>query len=172
MRKNVFGRKLKRDINERKALFKNLLSSLVLNERVKTTEEKAKAVKADADKLITKAKYQDRLHAYTLLQPLVSSEAVEKLLADLAPRFADRQGGYTRIIKMQRRFSDNARMAMLEWTEGSSKLKVKSEKLIDGKKETKTKVEATTKIEPQDSTKKTTKKTVKKAVKSKEEDKK
>ena len=56
MRKHVFGRHLKRDANERKALFKNLLTSLVIEERITTTEAKAKAIKAAADKLVTKAK--------------------------------------------------------------------------------------------------------------------
>ena len=56
MRKNVFGRQFKRDANERKALFKNLLTSLILHERIKTTPAKAKAIRAAADKLITKAK--------------------------------------------------------------------------------------------------------------------
>ena len=56
MKKNVFGRKFKRDRNERKALFKSLMSSLILNERIETTEAKAKAIKGDVDKLITRAK--------------------------------------------------------------------------------------------------------------------
>ncbi len=56
MRKNVFGRKLKRDKNERKALFKSLMSALVLNERIKTSEAKAKAIRPEIEKLVTKAK--------------------------------------------------------------------------------------------------------------------
>ena len=56
MKKNVFGRQFKRDANERKALFKNLLTSLVMQERIQTTEAKAKAIKAAADKLVTRAK--------------------------------------------------------------------------------------------------------------------
>jgi len=129
MIKHVFGRKLKRDSNERNALFKSLLTELVMHERIQSTEEKIKAIKADADKLVTKAKYEDRLHAYTLLQPLVSSDAVNKLLNEIAPRFADRQGGYTRVIKINRRFNDNARMAMIEWTERANvELKTKNVK--------------------------------------------
>lgn len=120
MRKHVFGRQFKRDVNERKALFKSLLSELVMHERIQTTEEKAKSVKADADRLITKAKKTDRLHAYTLLQPLVTADAVKKLMSDLGPRFSQRNGGYTRIIRLQRRFNDNAKMAFIEWTEAKS----------------------------------------------------
>lgn len=117
MRKQVFGRRFKRDINERKALFKSLLSELVLHERIQTTLEKARAIKSDADKLITKANYDDKLHARILLQPLVTPEAVMKLLNDLGPRFVARHGGYTRIIKLGRRFNDNAANAFIEWTE-------------------------------------------------------
>lgn len=116
MRKNVFGRQLKRDRNERKALFKSLLSSLVLYERIKTTEAKAKAIKADADKLITKAK-KGGLHAYRLLEPDLTNTAVKKLLTTIAPRFVNRQGGYTRIIRVGRRLKDNAPEVILEWSE-------------------------------------------------------
>ncbi len=136
MRKNVFGRQFKRDVNERKALFKSLLSELVLHERIETTLEKARAIKSDADKLITKAKYDDKLHARILLQPLVSSTAVMKLIDDLGPRFADRQGGYTRIIKLGRRFNDNAQTAFIEWTESKNlNLKNQSQTIKTDKKE-------------------------------------
>lgn len=119
MRKNVFGRQLKRDKNERKALFKSLLSSLVMYETISTTEAKAKAIKADADKLITKAK-KGGLHAYRLVEPELSTEAVKKLLTSIAPRFTQRQGGYTRIIKLGHRTKDNARKVIIEWTEKRS----------------------------------------------------
>lgn len=124
MRKNVFGRQFKRDANERKALFKNLLTSLVLQERIMTTEEKAKAIKGAADKLVTKAKKalpagrQGRDVVYRTLAPEVNHDAVVKLINVLAPRFAVRPGGYTRIIKVgKRRIADNAAMAYLEWSE-------------------------------------------------------
>lgn len=120
MRKNVFGRQLKRDKNERKALFKSLLTSLVLHERIQTTEAKAKAIKSDADKLITKAK-KGGLAAYRLLEPeLISAQAVKKVLDTIAPRFAKRQGGYTRIIRVGNRLKDNAPLVLLEWTEKAS----------------------------------------------------
>lgn len=128
MKKHVFGRKLKRDANERKALFKNLLTSLVLQERISTTEAKAKAIRSAADKLITKAKKahsagsgQGGDAAYRALHPEVNQEAVVKLISDLGPRFASRQGGYTRIIKIgKRRVSDNAPMVYMEWTEAAA----------------------------------------------------
>ena len=117
MKKHVFGKKLKRDANERKALFKNLLTSLVLEERIKTTEAKAKAIRSAADKLITKAK-KGGDSAHRALHPDVNQKAVVKLVADLGPRFTGRAGGYTRIIKIgKRRVADNAPMVYMEWTE-------------------------------------------------------
>ncbi len=128
MKKQVFGRQFKRDVNERKAMFKNLLTSLVLEERIKTTIAKAKAIKRDADKLITKAKKGGDA-AYKALHPDVNQNAVVKLISDIGPRFATRQGGYTRVIKLgKRRVADNAPMAIIEWTEQSTKVKVQSAK--------------------------------------------
>lgn len=116
MKKNVFGRKFNRDTNERKALFKSLISSLVLNERIKTTEPKAKAIKADVDKVITKVKRNGEL-ARRLLAGILNPQALEKLVNDVAPRFKERNGGYTRIIRMGRRFGDNAMEVVMEFTE-------------------------------------------------------
>jgi len=116
MRKNVFGRKFSRDTNERKALFKNLISSLIINGRIKTTEPKAKAIKADVDKVITKVKKNGEM-ARRVLYGALNSQAIEKLINDVAPRFKDRNGGYTRIMRMGRRFGDNAMEVIMEFTE-------------------------------------------------------
>lgn len=116
MKKNIFGRKFSRDTNERKALFKNLISSLVINGRIKTTEPKAKAIKADVDKVITKVKKNGDL-AKRLLSGILNSQAIDTLVNDVAPRFKDRNGGYTRIIKIGRRFGDNAMEVVMEFTE-------------------------------------------------------
>jgi large subunit ribosomal protein L17 len=115
MRKNVFGRQFSRDTNERKSLFKSLISSLILDESIKTTLEKAKAIKGDVDKLINKAKRGDERLATQFLQRSIGIQAMEKVIKDLAPRLGDRTSGYTRIIKLGRRFSDNAPMAIMEW---------------------------------------------------------
>jgi len=161
MKKNVFGRKLKRDVNERKALFKNLLTSLVLEERIQTSVAKAKAIKGAADKLVTKAKKGGQV-AYRSLEAEVNHDAVVKLIDDLAPRFTGRNGGYTRIIKVGKRIADNSPEAMIEWVEkavakeaGTAVAKVK--KTV--KKEVK-KVESTAKVKTE------TKKVVKKGAKS------
>lgn len=114
MKKQVFGRQFKRDANERKALFKNLLTSLVIEERITTTEAKAKAIRSQADKLVTKAK-KGGPDAYRNLSPDVRYDAVEKLIKTIAPRFTDRQGGYTRIIKVGNRIADNAPQVVMEW---------------------------------------------------------
>jgi len=119
MKKRVFGRQFKRDIHERKALFKGLASSLVMYERIETTEEKAKAIKGHVEKLVTKALNTEGIHTQGLLQPYLSPDAVKKLVTDVAPRFAKRPGGYTRIIKIGQRFNDNANMVWLEWVEKS-----------------------------------------------------
>ena len=116
MRKNVFGRQLKRDSNERKALFKGLASSLVLEERIQTTEQKAKSIKGQVERLVTKAKVGD-MNAERYIQPYLNADAVSKMMRDIAPRFKSRPGGYTRIIRMGRRLQDNASMVILEWVE-------------------------------------------------------
>ena len=130
MKKHIFGRRFKRDLNERKALFKGLMSALVLGERIQTTEEKAKAIKGALEKLVTKAKKKGE-KATALLLPYLREDATKRMITEIAPRFSDRPGGYTRIIKLGRRFGDNASMVVMEWVENSSKLKVQSSKVQD-----------------------------------------
>jgi large subunit ribosomal protein L17 len=116
MKKNVFGRKLSRDKNERKALFTSLMSALVMKERIVTTEAKAKAIRADVEKLVTKAK-EGTNSAKLILKKGLSQEAFDKILNDVAPRFTNKQGGYVRLIKLGRRFGDDAPTVLIEWTE-------------------------------------------------------
>ena len=157
MRKKVFGRQFKRDKNERQALFKGLLSSLVLEERIQTTEQKAKAIKGEAEKLVAKAKKEVVL-AKKLLGKKLNPKAIEKMISDVAPRFDNRSGGYTRIIRIGRRFGDDANMVILEWVEKSSKL-VKTIKKKKIKKFQLKKVTVKKKIKPEEKkTKKESKK--------------
>jgi len=116
MRKNVFGKQLKRDKNERAALFKSLMTSLVLNESIKTTEAKAKAIRGEVEKLVTRAKKEKNL-AKRLLGKRLSPVAIEKMINSIAPRFANRQGGYTRTIRLGKRFGDDSQVVLLEWVE-------------------------------------------------------
>jgi large subunit ribosomal protein L17 len=108
------GKKLGRDSAHRKALYSNLAGALIEHGRIKTTEAKAKAVKSFAEQMITLGKRGD-LHARRLaLAELRSQDVVHQLFADVAPRFADRPGGYTRIVKLGPRYGDAAEMVYLE----------------------------------------------------------
>jgi large subunit ribosomal protein L17 len=107
--------KLSRDSAHRKALMKNLCREVIEHERIKTTEAKAKAVKPEVEKLITLAKKGD-LHArrQALSQLGQDSSIVHKLFEEVAPRYAGRSGGYTRILKLGPRRSDSTEMVFLE----------------------------------------------------------
>src|SRR5881628_300560 len=114
MRHRRSGKKLGRDSAHRKALYSNLAGALIEHGRIKTTEAKAKAVKPFAEQMITLGKRGD-LHARRLaLAELRSQDVVHQLFADVAPRFADQPGGYTRIVKLGPRFGDAAEMVYLE----------------------------------------------------------
>lgn len=147
MKKKVFGRQFSRDINERKALFKELMNELVLHESINTTHEKAKAIRGQIEKLVTKAKRKEE-NARQFIQPYLSEVAVDKLMKEIAPRFTSRPGGYTRIIKTGRRFSDNAATAIIEWVEKpvveavkASGKAAKAKEAIESTKEVETKTE-------------------------------
>jgi large subunit ribosomal protein L17 len=108
------GKKLGRDAAHRKALYANLAGALIQHGRVQTTVTKAKAVKPFAEQMITLGKRGD-LHARRqALSELRSREVVEILFADVAPRFAERPGGYSRIVRIGPRLGDAAEMAYLE----------------------------------------------------------
>jgi large subunit ribosomal protein L17 len=108
------GKKLGRDSAHRKALYSNLAGALIEHGRIKTTEAKAKAVKPFAEQMITLGKRGD-LHARRLaLAELRSQDVVHQLFAEVGPRFADRPGGYTRIVKLGPRIGDSAEMVYLE----------------------------------------------------------
>jgi large subunit ribosomal protein L17 len=114
MRHRRTGKKLGRDSAHRKALYSNLAGALIEHGRIKTTEAKAKAVKPFAEQMITLGKRGD-LHARRLaLAELRSQDVVHQLFADVAPRFADRPGGYTRIVRLGPRNGDAAEMVYLE----------------------------------------------------------
>ena len=114
MRHRRAGKKLGRDSAQRKALYAGLAGALIEHGRIKTTVAKAKAVKPFAEQMITLGKRGD-LHARRLaLAELRSQDVVHQLFADVAPRFADRPGGYTRIVKLGPRLGDAAEMVYLE----------------------------------------------------------
>jgi len=117
MRHQVRGRKLGRSPAHRRALFRNQLASLVREERIKTTLHKAKELRPIAEKVVTQGK-RDTLHARRLVNRwLPERDLVKKVFDDLAPRFQERAGGYTRIIKLGPRQGDGAEMALIEFVE-------------------------------------------------------
>lgn len=117
MRHRVAGKKLNRDIKHRKALFKNLINALVMHEEIQTTESKAKAIKGLTDMLISRGKKRT-LHARRMIAAfLQNGKAVNKIVDELAIRFADRVGGFTRIIRLGRRRGDNAMVVKMELVE-------------------------------------------------------
>ena len=108
------GRKLRRTASHRKALLRNMVSSLFEFEKIETTDAKAKELRKVADKMITWGKRGD-LHARRLTLRVISNKkVVHKLFSDIAPRFRERNGGYTRIIKTGRRKGDNAPLSIIE----------------------------------------------------------
>ena len=117
MRHKVKGRKFDRPGDERAALFRSLVKDLVRHERLKTTEAKAKEVRPIAERMITLGK-DGTLHARRqALAYINDKDVVKKLFDDVAPRFASRPGGYTRIVKLGPRNGDGALMAQLELVE-------------------------------------------------------
>jgi large subunit ribosomal protein L17 len=114
MRHHRTGKKLGRDSAHRKALYANLTSSLIEHGRIRTTETKAKAVRPIAEKMITLGR-DGSIHARRqALAYLRTQEVVHKLFSEVAPRFRDRPGGYTRVVKLGPRQGDAAAMAYLE----------------------------------------------------------
>jgi large subunit ribosomal protein L17 len=114
LRHHKSGRKLGRDAAQRRALYANLSAALIEHGRIKTTEAKAKEVRPIVEEMITLGKRGDvaaHRHAVAFLR---SKDAAHKLFAEIAPRFAERPGGYTRIVKIGPRQGDAARMVYLE----------------------------------------------------------
>ena len=114
MRHHRAGKKLGRDASHRKALYANLAGSLIEHGRIKTTEAKAKAVKPFAEQMITLGKRGDLAARRQAIAELRSQDVVRHLFTDVAPRFAERPGGYTRIVKLGPRLGDAAEMVYLE----------------------------------------------------------
>jgi large subunit ribosomal protein L17 len=114
MRHRRAGKKLGRDSAHRKALYSNLAGALIEHGRIKTTEAKAKAVRPIVEKMITLGRRGDLASRRQALAFLRSQDVVHQLFADVAPRFADRPGGYTRIVKIGPRYGDAAQMVYLE----------------------------------------------------------
>jgi len=118
MRHRKSGRKLGRNSSHRKAMFRNMATSLVRHETIKTTLPKAKELRRVIEPLITLAKVDGVANRRLAFARLRDKEAVGKLFSDLGPRFKDRPGGYLRILKMGPRPGDAAPMALVQLVDG------------------------------------------------------
>jgi large subunit ribosomal protein L17 len=126
MRHQVAGFKLNRTKGARIALRRNLIKQFFVNERIRTTVSKAAAIRGEAEKMITVARNikdatdDEKVAARRLIVARLggnSNDVVKKLFDEIAPRFAERKGGYTRVLKLGPRFGDKAEMAILELVE-------------------------------------------------------
>jgi len=133
MRHNNTGRRLGRKTSHREAMFRNMVTSLLNHEKITTTDAKAKEIRSVAEKMITLGKRGD-LHAMRLAASYIREKSVvTKLFTSIAPRYKDRSGGYTRIIKLGIRQGDTAPISLIELVEeemAPKKIKQKPEKVI------------------------------------------
>jgi large subunit ribosomal protein L17 len=123
MRHRLAGRKFGREADHRNAMLRNLVRSLVEHERLTTTVEKAKEMRSMAERCITYAKADSVHHRRMAFIILGSRDLVKKLFTEIGPRYTERNGGYTRIIKNGYRKGDAAAMAIIEFVEGAHEKK-------------------------------------------------
>ncbi len=114
MRHGVVSGRFDRPIGHRQLMFRNLVTEILDHEKIKTTEPKAKAVQSMTEKMITLAKTGGLHSRRQALSFILDKRVTDKLFADLGPRYADRHGGYTRIVKLGMRMGDGASMVQIE----------------------------------------------------------
>lgn len=117
MRHKISGRKLNRTSSHRKALFKNLAQALIRHEQITTTLPKAKDLRPVVEKMVTLAKRSDSHARVQLIDALQDKILADRLISEIAPRFSNRNGGYTRVIKAGFRYGDNSPMAIIEFVD-------------------------------------------------------
>lgn len=135
MRHNVYGKKLGRDKNQRTALFRSLVNSLILSEKIETTESKAKAVKGLVDKIITQAKTPSTQRLVS--QFLTQKKITDKLIKEILPRLETRTSGFTSVVKLGRRQGDGTMMVRMSLLLEEP---TKTVKAIEKKEETKSEI--------------------------------
>lgn len=128
MRHQVAGKKLGRTGAHRNAMLRNMVTSLILNDRIETTLPKAKELKRWADKMITLAKRNSISARRQAMSVLTNRSALQKLFTILVDRYRDRSGGYTRVLKLGFRHGDNAAMAIVEYLTAEAKKVLKPAK--------------------------------------------
>lgn len=121
MRHQKDGRRLGRNSAHRRAMFRSMVTSLIMHERVTTTDAKAKELRRYADRMITLGKMQTLAARRRARQFVRTDAALRRLFSEVAPRFSSRAGGYTRIIKVGRRSGDCAPLSIVELTELAAK---------------------------------------------------
>jgi len=114
MRHRKKGRQLSRSPSHRKATLRNMVTALFRHERIETTQAKAKELRPYAERLITQARTDDVHHRRLVAKKIQDREVLGKLFDEIAPRYAERPGGYTRILKLGHRKGDAADMALIE----------------------------------------------------------
>jgi large subunit ribosomal protein L17 len=117
MRHHNKTKKFGREKDQRKALMRSLVRSLILKGRITTTETKAKALRPLMERFITKARKNDLVTRRLIISQIGSIEATRKLIEEIAPKYESRPGGYTRIVKLGNRESDASPMAIIEFVE-------------------------------------------------------
>ena len=143
MRHGIGYKKLNRTSEHRKALIKNMLNSLIKYEQLTTTLPKAKVLKPQADKIITLGKKESLQNTKLLISKLQDTISANKVRKKLSKRYANRKGGYTRIIKAGFRYGDNAPMAIIEFVDRDVQAKKVDKKKKDVSKEENKDKEAT-----------------------------
>lgn len=152
MKKRIFGRKLSRERDTRRSLFRGLIKALIVHGSIKTTSAKAKAVRPQIDRIITKGKrggLNDKRLVYGFLGN--DRETSDKLFSEVLPTFSGRKSGFTRLVNLPRRRGDAAEIVRLEWSEKmvtSDKVQVTSKKEL--KKEDKGKVKSSKSVKTKD----------------------
>lgn len=129
MRKQVFGRQLGRTKNQRQALFRGLIKSLIEKGEIETTVSKAKAIRSQAEKMINKAKRGNLNDKRIILRVIRNKELVNKLVGEIAPLFKQKNGGYLKIVRTNLRQGDSTQMAKLMFTEELKKNQDNSEEV-------------------------------------------
>ena len=118
MRHQKRGRKFNRTASHRKAMLSNLASALIIHKRIHTTDAKGKELRGFVERLVTYAKHGD-VHGRRLIQKIIQGKRAKQianiLIHDIAPTYEDRNGGYTRIIKLNNRKNDNAAVSLIEF---------------------------------------------------------
>ena len=117
MRHNISGRKLNRTSSHRKAMFSNMVNALIKHEQITTTLPKAKELRPIIEKMVTLSRKNDLHSRRQAISKLQDNDMVKKLFEVLGPRYAERTGGYTRIIKAGFRYGDSAPMAVIEFVD-------------------------------------------------------